>query len=144
MNAVVTTLKSNWKNIAGVVFVILAVLLGVLFWKRRKAAKSASTEEDSDGENSAEVMYFFTTWCPHCKKSRPEWDAFAQKFNGKSVNGHTVVVTAVDCDQQEAVANKYEVKGYPTVKCIVNKKVATLDGPVTADNLAQFLNTCIA
>jgi hypothetical protein len=145
MDSVVSTLKANWKNIAAVIFAVVAVIVGVVVWKRRQASKSKTTEdEDSDGENTAEVIYFFTTWCPHCKKSRPEWDAFSQKFNGKSINGYTVVVTAIDCDQQESVANKYDVKGYPTVKCIVNKKIADLDSPVTAENLAQFVQSCVA
>ena len=132
-------LKANWKNFAALLLIVIVSVGGYLFYKRRKANK----EEQEESDKNAEVFFFFTAWCPHCKKARPEWDAFAAKFEKKSVNGYIVTTTAVDCDQNEALADKYGVKGYPTIKCVVNGKVAELDGPVTAANLSDFVTQCL-
>ena len=72
----------------------------------------------------------------------PVWQEFAKKWNGKTKNGYMIITSELDCDQNEAVANKYNVQGYPTIKCIMNGKVTDFDAKPTASSLSQFLEAC--
>ena len=127
----------------GVVFLALLIAFAVVFY-RYKMKKNETEEEDDDGEKLCEVFYFYTTWCPICKKVRPEWDKFASQWNGKSRDGTTIVTNEVDCDQNEALANKYQIKAYPTVICLMNGKKTELEANPTAETLNHFLDSCFS
>jgi thiol-disulfide isomerase/thioredoxin len=128
------------------VFFVVVVISYFLYAKfagpKEEKSDEEATEEEGGGE-TAQVIFFYTTWCPYCKKSRPAWDQFKSKWNGQSINGTTIVVTDVDCDADEVTANKYNITGYPTVKCVYNKKIAEFDGTLNEEALSLFLQTCV-
>ena len=126
----------------GVVLLALFVAFAVIFYRYKM--KQTTEEEDDDGEKTCEVFYFYTTWCPICKKVRPQWDKFASQWNGKTRNGTTIVCNEVDCDQNEALANKYQIKAYPTVICVMNGKKTELEANPTAETLNHFLDSCFS
>lgn len=129
----------------GLVVVGLFIFLGVVLYRYQiKKKTSEEDEEDDDGEKTCEVFYFYTTWCPMCKKTRPEWDKFAAQWNGKMKDGTTIITVEVDCDQNEALANKYQVKAYPTVICAMNGKKTELEANPTAETLNHFLDSCFS
>jgi thiol-disulfide isomerase/thioredoxin len=125
--------------IVAAVAVVAALVAAYYFYFRRSSKKDAEPAE----RPTAQIIFFYAQWCPHCKKARPEWDKFSAKWNKQSLGGVTVVVSDVDCDADEPTANKYDITGYPTVKCILNQKIAEFDGAVEADALELFLRTCI-
>jgi thiol-disulfide isomerase/thioredoxin len=47
---------------------------------------------------------YYASWCPHCEKMLPDWEAL-----GNNVNG--VVIRKLEQKQN----TEYEVKGYPTI-----------------------------
>ena len=47
---------------------------------------------------------YYASWCPHCEKMLPDWDAL-----GNNVNG--VVIRKLEQKQN----TEYEVSGYPTI-----------------------------
>ena len=49
----------------------------------------------------------------------------------------------VDCDDKPDLADKYEVKGYPTIKLIYKGDVYDYDAKPELNSLKQFLNTTI-
>ena len=84
-------------------------------------------------------MYFYTTWCPHCKNARVEWDKFRANVGNKKINGYSINFLEVDCDKDEQEANKYDVEGYPTIKLIKGGSVIEYDAKPDAKTLMQFV-----
>ena len=89
----------------------------------------------------AEFYYFYTTWCPYCKKSMVEWKNFKQEWNQKVYQGYTLKFIEVDCDKEESLANKYNITQYPTIKLIKDGTVLDFDAKPTVFTLTSFLNS---
>jgi len=123
----------------GMVLLFLFIAFAVIFYRYKM--KQTTEEEEDDGEKTCEIFYFYTTWCPICKKVRPQWDKFASQWNGKTRDGTTIVCNEVDCDQNEALANKYLIKAYPTVICVMNGKKTELEANPTVETLNHFLDS---
>ena len=95
-----------------------------------------------DNSEDILVMYFYTEWCPYCKKAKPEWNKFESYVNNKNKNiDYSINLVSVNCDESKSIADKYEVDGYPTVKLIYKNKVYDFDAKVTKDNLVEFLDS---
>eukprot|EP00238_Polyblepharides_amylifera_P002545 CAMPEP_0196573778 /NCGR_PEP_ID=MMETSP1081-20130531/3620_1 /TAXON_ID=36882 /ORGANISM="Pyramimonas amylifera, Strain CCMP720" /LENGTH=428 /DNA_ID=CAMNT_0041891605 /DNA_START=21 /DNA_END=1307 /DNA_ORIENTATION=+ len=56
------------------------------------------------------IVEFFAPWCGHCKQLAPEWQKAAKELQG------IAHVAAVDCDVEKDLAQKYGIKGFPTIK----------------------------
>ena len=85
------------------VLVSILFLIAALYTYRRYIAEgftNANNEFKAEKQTveSAEIYYFYTTWCPHCKTASPEWDAFSEEMKDKTVNGVKVNFFKVDCD----------------------------------------------
>lgn len=135
----------------GIMIVAFVVFSAIAFFIIRDRYKKAKKQElvdsvtnTSDGvTKNCEMIYFYTTWCPFCKKARPEWDAFKEEWAGKKINGYLITFTEVDCDVNEASANKYDVKSYPTIKLVKDGQVYDFDARPTTDALTQFAVTIL-
>ena len=106
-------------------------------YKANKEIISAGADDDT----IVEIIYFYTTWCPYCKKAKPEWDKFRSQWEETGYSGHQLKFSEIDCDINETAADKYNVDGYPTIKMIKNKKVIDYDAKPNQDTLNQFLKT---
>ena len=53
------------------------------------------------------------SWCGHCKALAPTWEKAATEMKGKIHFGK------VDCTAQTAIATRYGIRGYPTLKLSV-------------------------
>ena len=115
------------------VAVVLSVTISLFFIFNKK--------KTSSGSKYADFYYFYTTWCPYCKKSMVEWTKFKQEWNQKMYQGYTLQFHEVDCDIQESLANKYNITQYPTIKLIKNKTVIDFDAKPTISTLTSFLNS---
>lgn len=98
-----------------------------------------------NGGDSADLYYFYTEWCPHCKKARPIINKLKEHLqsNNNLVNDINVNMIEVDCDQDSATAEKFGVEGYPTIKLVHQKKVIEYDAKPDLDILQQFLHTSL-
>jgi len=88
-----------------------------------------------------DLYYFYTSWCPYCKKSFEEWKKFKTEWNQKIYQGYTIQFHEVDCDIQEALATKYDITQYPTVKMIKDDMVIHFDAKPTLHSLTLFLTS---
>tara|TARA_B100000780_G_scaffold220953_1_gene160044 strand:+ start:77 stop:580 length:504 start_codon:yes stop_codon:yes gene_type:complete len=96
----------------------------------------------SDEDDAVSIMYFYTEWCPYCKKAEPEWEKFEAHVDSiNNSNDRKIILSAIDCDEKKSIADKHKVEGYPTIKLFYKDAVYDFDAKVTKDNLVQFLNT---
>jgi thiol-disulfide isomerase/thioredoxin len=111
----------------------------IAYYLYRRLHKKSET---STPVATAEVYYFYTTWCPYCVKARPEWNKFTKYWEQKKKNNYTLLFSEIDCDKNESLASKYDVETYPTIKLIKDGKVYDFDAKPTLENLNKFLNMC--
>ena len=106
------------------------------------ANKEFTTGCDED-VNSADLYFFYTEWCPHCKTAKPIWKNLKEDIGKKKINGKKIHFIAVDCDKDPTTAEKYKVEGYPTIKLVVGNQVIEYDAKPDVDTLKQFLNVSL-
>ncbi|MGD8860759.1 MAG: thioredoxin [Myxococcales bacterium] len=63
------------------------------------------------------LVDFSATWCQPCRAIAPLVDQLAAEYDGK------VKVTAVDIDESPATAQKYQIRGVPTLLMIKGGEV---------------------
>lgn len=81
------------------------------------------------------LVEFFAPWCGHCKNLAPEWEKAATELKG------SVKLGAVDVTQHQELGQKYDVRGYPTIKFFPpGEKSAPLDyeGGRTATTIVEW------
>eukprot|EP00245_Coleochaete_scutata_P003436 TRINITY_DN15060_c0_g1_i1.p1 TRINITY_DN15060_c0_g1~~TRINITY_DN15060_c0_g1_i1.p1 ORF type:complete len:458 (-),score=112.74 TRINITY_DN15060_c0_g1_i1:645-2018(-) len=122
--------------------------------KARLAGKSSGSGGRGGGEKSASVVLtdssfekevlqssdtwiveFFAPWCGHCKQLAPEWKRAANALKDTNVK-----FGQVDCTVEQAVASKYEIRGYPTILVFGDDKdkPKPYEGARTAGALESF------
>tara|TARA_B100001758_G_C18390692_1_gene602712 strand:+ start:1508 stop:2083 length:576 start_codon:yes stop_codon:yes gene_type:complete len=93
---------------------------------------------------SADVYFFFADWCPHCKKSKPDWNTFKSSNHGKVINNYKINCVEVDCtDDKNAesgkLLDKYGVDSFPTVLMVKDGKTINFDSRVSNNALNKFV-----
>lgn len=66
-------------------------------------------------EKSVLVM-FYAPWCGHCKRLKPEYEKAAFTLKSQTIPG---LLAALDATKETAIAERFQVKGYPTLKYFV-------------------------
>jgi len=118
----------------GVTATIL-ILIAIYFINR-----SMKKKEDPNTVKTCELFYFYTTWCPYCKKAMVEWNNFKAEWDQKTFNGYVLQFREVDCDANEPLATKYNVTKYPTIKLVKDDIVIDYDAKPSVDSLTRFLS----
>ena len=140
--------SKNKIALAVVTVSIIAVAVFVYYKYIRKSLypkyiENNEYEQKDELSESVDLYLFYTTWCPHCKKAKPEWEKVKQEYDGKEVNGRIVYFKEVDCDKDEETASKFNVEGYPTVKLVKGSNIIEFDAKPTYETLKQFLEASV-
>ena len=151
--------QSNVLRIAIAVSAILIIAVAIYiihnYFKNRNKVSYKENNDISDYNNGSspgtgkdvEILRFFATWCPACKKTSADWEKIKLEYKGKTVNGYNIVFTEVDCTHEtpeiDKMMDKYKIEGYPTIKLIKDGKVYDFDTNPTQAHLEQFINTVV-
>jgi thiol-disulfide isomerase/thioredoxin len=130
---------------------LLFVVIAVFYYVSPSSKYSANNEQQYSSEDTqkgtAELLFFYADWCPHCKTAKPVWNSLKTEYQNKTVHGYKILFTEVNCSEETAEVDKlmtqYNVEGYPTIKLLKNGQVIDFDAKPTQENLSQFLNTVL-
>ena len=146
----------------GVAIILIIISVGVYYQYIKPALNPSYTanrekmpgeggDEDGNGggggSKTAELMFFYVDWCPHCKTAKPDWEELKSEYENKTINGYHVKFTEINCteesDEIEKLINKYSIEGYPTIKLLKDGQIIEYDAKPSKDTLIQFLNSVL-
>jgi len=78
-------------------------------------------------------IQFYAPWCGHCKRLMPTWDALAQELEGETRFGR------IDCVPNEKMKDKYQIRGFPTLKLFMHGRSHEFRGMRSPESLKAFL-----
>ena len=137
-----------------VALILFLIIAGVYYYyyilpgmqSKYKPNNEKVINDDGSG-NTAELLFFYANWCPHCKTAKPIWNELKSEYENKTINGYKITFTEIDCSEEttevDKMMNKYNVEGYPTIKLLKGDQVIEYDAKPSKETLVQFLNTVL-
>jgi thiol-disulfide isomerase/thioredoxin len=129
-----------------VALVVVAVFIGLYYLitgilPGSRTIVTTPPVENSMDETQAKFMFFYTPWCPWCKKAQQPWASMKEilKNSHYTYGGKTVFMEEVNCDGDKGKAALYKITGYPTFKVETSMKVYEFSGKPTTNNFRAFL-----
>ena len=98
----------------------------------------------SENQKTATLYMFGTSWCPHCKTAKPIWNDYISNNENLKVGNYDILFKSVDCDAEKNIADKFNVKGYPTFKLERGPgDIVEFEAKPTHDNFTSLLQTSL-
>ncbi|OVA10144.1 Thioredoxin [Macleaya cordata] len=84
-------------------------------------------------KNRYVMVEFYAPWCGHCQALAPEYAAAATELKGE------VVLAKVDATEENELAQKYDVQGFPTVYFFIDGVHKPYPGQRTKDGIVTWI-----
>ena len=135
----------------GMYLIALVVMMVITYMVYTKYVKQYSTPDYSDNRefdpkkkkgDTAELLYFYTTWCPYCKEAAPVMDEMKSDY--PIIDDVEILYRYIDCEKDANTAKKYNVSAYPTIKLVYNDTTFEYDAKPNVDTLKMFITSSIS
>ena len=130
--------------------IIVIGFIGIYYWWTGTPPGARVIEQEppiSSGldDNQANFMFFYATWCPHCKHAEQPWHSMKQlvKNSGYKYGGKTVTFEEVNAETDKGKSALYNIKGYPTFKLQTSDKLFEMAGKPDITNFRKFLTIAL-
>lgn len=145
--------NTNPKTLFILGMIILGIAVGAYYYHNYVSPSINQTYKPNNEigapqeSATAELMFFYADWCPHCKAAKPIWNDLKSEHENKTINGYKIMFTDVDCseesDEVSKLMNQYSIEGYPTIKLLKDGQVIEYDAKPSKETLTKFLNTVL-
>nr|XP_027202219.1 probable protein disulfide-isomerase A4 [Dermatophagoides pteronyssinus] len=95
--------------------------------------------DDFIKSNDNVMVMFMAPWCRHCKHLEPEYAKAAKNLRDENVR-----FAEVDATIENELANKHEIKGFPTVYMIRKGKKTAYDSGRTAEAITEWVTSFLS
>ena len=125
-----------------VFLIILGSLLYYLYNKfiKKDKKKFIPNNEFVEDNITGELTLFFTTWCPHCKKTIDKWLEYKEKY----ALDYKIDFRQIDCDLNQTEATIYNIESYPTIILKVKDIKYEYDSDFSKTTMDKFINTIMS
>ncbi len=100
---------------------------------------SGINEEIEESKSTLTCTMYYTEWCGYCKKAKPEWSKITDEYNNKTLNGKTIIITKINCEENPEIAKEQGVEGYPTFKFSLDGQEQVYSGERTYNAFKQYI-----
>jgi protein disulfide-isomerase-like protein len=101
--------------------------------KIEKFEDAKESKEDFENMEKDSMVLFYAPWCPHCKTMMGDWEELKKKAPGH------INVAKVNCEAKPEMAEKHDVKGFPTIILFKGGKKVYFEGPRNLENFLEFI-----
>lgn len=124
-------------------FVVISVAL-ILFSKSTNCAVVQLTNDNFDtivSQNEVVFINFYADWCHFSQILAPIFEEASTKVAEEFPNPGTAVLGKVDCDRHTALASRFHITKYPTLKLVINGQVGKKEfrGQRSVEAIVKFV-----
>jgi thiol-disulfide isomerase/thioredoxin len=96
-------------------------------------------------ESTAKFMFFYATWCPHCKTADTAWRSFKELHKNSDITfgGRKIIFEEINSDANKGKTSLYGIKAYPTFKVETEKNLYQMSAIPSVENFQTFLTSAL-
>ena len=136
----------------GLLVVFIAFFIFAAFWKKPLEAKKVEIKEEfnryyehfdgAEPSKCAVLKLFYVDWCGHCKNFKPVFQGELSDMVKRE--GVPCKLEAINCDENEAMAKKYNIQGFPTIIFEgKNNDIVEYQGDRSARSIVDFIKSMV-
>ena len=152
---IISNLVMNKKFLLVIFIAIIFILASIYVYKTYVSSKinpeyvdnkefSTTTTSMNNAYDSVDLYFFGVPWCPHSKKANPVWEEIKTEYNQQIFNGYKLNFMEVDGEENQELADKYKVEGFPTIKLVKGNQIIEYDAKPSVEHLKEFLNSTLS